>query len=81
MNAAKITRESKSNLALAFVALGRERRQDITDLLCLLPGDRRYCRFDRTERSGKSPRPDRVAAVAPGKQSGRIRDRARKCAN
>lgn len=30
MNAAKITGESKSNLALAFVALGRERRQDIT---------------------------------------------------
>lgn len=30
LNAAKITRESKSNLALAFVALGRERRQDIT---------------------------------------------------
>jgi 15-cis-phytoene synthase len=30
MNAAKITRESKSNLALAFIALGRERRQDIT---------------------------------------------------
>lgn len=30
MNAAKITRESKSNLALAFVALSRERRQDIT---------------------------------------------------
>jgi phytoene synthase len=30
MNAAKITRASKSNLALAFVALGRERRQDIT---------------------------------------------------
>lgn len=30
MNAAKITRESKSNLALAFVALGRERRGDIT---------------------------------------------------
>ena len=30
MNAAKITRESKSNLALAFVALGRERRADIT---------------------------------------------------
>ncbi|PZR74928.1 MAG: squalene synthase HpnD [Chthoniobacterales bacterium] len=30
VNAAKITRESKSNLALAFVALGRERRQDIT---------------------------------------------------
>jgi phytoene synthase len=30
VNAAKITRASKSNLALAFVALGRERRQDIT---------------------------------------------------
>ncbi len=30
MKAAKITRESKSNLALAFVALGRERRKDIT---------------------------------------------------
>lgn len=30
MNAAKITRDSKSNLALAFVALGRERRRDIT---------------------------------------------------
>ena len=30
MNAAKITRASKSNLALAFVALGRERRGDIT---------------------------------------------------
>src|SRR3989440_3586209 len=30
MNAGKITRDSKSNLALAFVALGRERRNDIT---------------------------------------------------
>ena len=30
MKAAKITRDSKSNLALAFVALGRERRNDIT---------------------------------------------------
>ena len=30
MNAAKITRDSKSNLALAFVALGRERRDAIT---------------------------------------------------
>jgi 15-cis-phytoene synthase len=30
VNAAKITRDSKSNLALAFIALGRERRQDIT---------------------------------------------------
>ncbi len=30
MNAAKITRQSKSNLALAFVSLGRERRDDIT---------------------------------------------------
>ena len=30
MNATKITRGSKSNLALAFVSLGRERRRDIT---------------------------------------------------
>ncbi|MEY2525766.1 MAG: 15-cis-phytoene synthase [Verrucomicrobiota bacterium] len=30
MNAAKITRQSKSNLALAFISLGRDRRHDIT---------------------------------------------------
>jgi phytoene synthase len=30
VNAAKLTRQSKSNLALAFVSLGRERRRDIT---------------------------------------------------
>lgn len=30
LDAAKITQQSKSNLALAFVALGRERRADIT---------------------------------------------------
>ncbi|MEO6872190.1 MAG: squalene/phytoene synthase family protein [Chthoniobacterales bacterium] len=30
MDAAKITRQSKSNLALAFISLGRERRADIT---------------------------------------------------
>lgn len=30
MNAVKITRASKSNLALAFISLGRERRRDIT---------------------------------------------------
>lgn len=30
MNAAKITRQSRSNLAFAFVSLGRERRRDIT---------------------------------------------------
>jgi len=30
VNAAKIARRSKSNLALAFVSLGRERRRDIT---------------------------------------------------
>jgi phytoene synthase len=30
MNAEKITRQSKSNLALAFIALGPERRRDIT---------------------------------------------------
>jgi phytoene synthase len=31
VNAARITRQSKSNLALAFISLGRERRRDITD--------------------------------------------------
>src|SRR5207248_1576639 len=30
MNAVRITRTSKSNLALAFVSLGRERRRDMT---------------------------------------------------
>ncbi len=30
MNAATITRQSKSNLALAFVSMGRERKRDIT---------------------------------------------------
>src|SRR5205823_4411130 len=30
VNAAKITRQSKSNLALAFISLGRERKHDIT---------------------------------------------------
>src|SRR5438034_6201587 len=30
VNAAKITRQSQSNLALAFISLGRERRRDIT---------------------------------------------------
>src|SRR5437764_3564940 len=30
MNAARITQTSKSNLALAFISLGRERRRDIT---------------------------------------------------
>ena len=30
MNAATITRESKSNLALAFISLGRERKRDMT---------------------------------------------------
>ena len=30
VEAAKITRQSKSNLALAFISLGRERRRDMT---------------------------------------------------
>jgi 15-cis-phytoene synthase len=30
MNAATITRRSKSNLALAFISLGRERKRDMT---------------------------------------------------
>ena len=30
VSAAKITRQSKSNLALAFISLGRERKRDIS---------------------------------------------------
>src|SRR5215471_2851691 len=30
LNAATITRQSKSNLALAFISLGRERKRDMT---------------------------------------------------
>jgi phytoene synthase len=52
MNAAKITRDSKSNLALAFVALGRERRNDITIFYA-------FCRViddiaDSSETTGKA---------------------------
>ena len=50
MNAAKITRDSKSNLALAFVALGRERREDITIFYA-------FCRLidDIADSSEKTP--------------------------
>src|SRR5437762_12043115 len=41
VNAATITRQSKSNLALAFVSLGRERKRDITIFyaFCRVIGD------------------------------------------
>jgi len=59
MNAAKITRQSKSNLALAFVALNRERRQDITIFYA-------FCRViddiaDSTELSGQEKARDLTA--------------------
>jgi phytoene synthase len=58
MNAAKITRDSKSNLALAFVALGRERREDITIFYA-------FCRVidDIADSSETSPE-EKVAALA-----------------
>jgi phytoene synthase len=59
MNAAKITRQSKSNLALAFISLGRERRRDITIFYAFcrviddvaddvdLGADKKKCRLDK----------------------------------
>ncbi|MDQ6807921.1 MAG: squalene/phytoene synthase family protein, partial [Verrucomicrobiota bacterium] len=54
MNAEKITRQSGSNLALAFFSLGRERRADITVFYA-------FCRViddisDSTELSGEQKR-------------------------
>jgi phytoene synthase len=57
MNAAKITRDSKSNLALAFVALGRERRNDITVFYA-------FCRvIDDIADSPEMPPDDKAAAL------------------
>ena len=68
MNAAKITRESKSNLALAFVALSRERRQDVTIFYA-------FCRLiDDIASDGRCDWVKRVAVPLPliviGKQVG-----------
>lgn len=58
MNAAKITRDSKSNLALAFVALGRERRHDITIFYA-------FCRVvDDIADSAETPREEKARELA-----------------
>ena len=62
MNAAKITRESKSNLALAFVALGRERRQDITIFYA-------FCRvIDDIADSTETPPEEKARGLAAWRQ-------------
>lgn len=57
MNAARITRESKSNLALAFVSLGPERRRDITIFYA-------FCRvIDDIADSNELGLPEKAAAL------------------
>src|SRR5437870_11013775 len=57
VNAARITRRSKSNLALAFVSLGRERRRDITIFYA-------FCRvIDDIADSGESATAEKQAAL------------------
>ena len=58
MNAAKITRQSKSNLALAFISLGRERRRDITTFYA-------FCRLvDDIADSAELSRDEKQAALS-----------------
>jgi len=69
VNAAKITRESRSNLALAFLSLGRERRRDITTFYAFcrviddiadavdLSGEEKKSQLDLWRESLPSPRP------------------------
>lgn len=62
MNAAKITGQSKSNLALAFVALNRERRQDITIFYA-------FCRMiDDIADSTELTRPEKARGLAAWRQ-------------
>ena len=70
MNAAKITQASKSNLALAFVSLGRERRRDITAFYAFcrviddiaddadLPADEKQRRLSEWRHWLRAPGPD-----------------------
>ena len=76
MNAAKITRESRSNLALAFLSLGRERRRDITTFYAFcrviddiadavdLSGEEKKRRLNLWRESLPGPRPGELA-LAP----------------
>ena len=70
MNAAKITQASKSNLALSFISLGRERRHDITVFYAFcrviddiaddgdLPVDEKRRRLIEWRECLRAPRPD-----------------------
>ena len=65
VDAARITRRSKSNLALAFVSLGRERRRDITTFYA-------FCRViddiadsPESEHCGKSAGTGQLAQLDP----------------
>src|SRR5947199_111538 len=69
MNAARITRTSKSNLALAFISLGRERRRDITTFYAFcrviddiaddvdLTVEEKRCRLSQWREWVRTPRP------------------------
>ncbi|PYL15424.1 MAG: phytoene synthase, partial [Verrucomicrobia bacterium] len=70
MNAAKITRTSKSNLAVAFISLGRERRRDITTFYAFcrviddiaddvdLTVEEKRCRLSQWREWVRTPRPN-----------------------
>jgi 15-cis-phytoene synthase len=62
VNAATITRQSKSNLALAFVSLGRERKRDITIFYA-------FCRIidDIADSAGLTP-PEKQLRLAKWRQ-------------
>ena len=76
MNAAKITQASKSNLALAFISLGRERRRDITVFYAFcrviddvaddmnLPVDEKRRRLTEWRECLRGPRPDESPLAA-----------------
>jgi phytoene synthase len=76
VNAAKITRQSKSNLALAFISLGRQRRRDITIFYAFcrvvddiadssqLNLDEKRVRLDRWREMLRAPGPDE-STLAP----------------
>jgi 15-cis-phytoene synthase len=67
LNAEKITRQSKSNLALAFVALGRERRQAITAFYA-------FCRvIDDIADSSQLTREDKSRRLAQWRASLQVR--------
>jgi 15-cis-phytoene synthase len=76
VNAAKITRTSKSNLALAFISLGRERRRDITTFYAFcrviddiaddvdLAAEEKRRRLDEWRKWLRTPRPNESSFAA-----------------